>query len=360
MSRKTLPILIATATTVLCACTGEVAWSPPSSPPEDAKTLPPNVPVEAPTAQPSQDVVAFSTPGDLVIFDPVTGEIKARSAPIHDSRPVDVVFDPWSQKLTAYHAYEDAWGTILSYPLLDDGSLADPQSLGDVGGDARLLATRFGALLFHREDDEDWTLLEGNASAHNVVAEPSPLAAFLDHEGRVHGLTCKEDEGLSVRSVLVDEAGFGDVTTSLLGRPCSSAWLSDDTLFEVEDGKLVARPLSDLALPTRSTFDVETSAIVAGASAPGLYLLLVNAPPRALLFAATEVGMILTSSAPLPDVAGDTKLFTRNAIIAKQRVFAATMKGVLAFDITSEGGVPTLVPDNQFEGKHLRGPLEHL
>lgn len=322
--------------------------------------MPPTIPVAAPTAEPSQDVVAFATEGDLVIFDPVTGDIKARSGPIHDSRPVDVAFDPWSSKLTVYHAYEDAWGTVLSYPLREDGTLADPESLGDVGGDARLLATPHGTLLFHREDDEDWTLLDGSASAHNVVAEPSPMAAFLDPKSRVHGLTCKDEEGLSVRSVLVDEAGFGEVTTSLLGRPCTSAWLYDDTLFEVDDGKLVVRSLSDLALPVRSTFDIETSAIVAGASAPGLYVLLVNAPPRALLFTATETGVALTSSATLPDVAWDTKLFTRNAIIAKQRVFAATMKGVMAFDITSEDGVPTLVPDNEFAGKHLRGPLEHL
>lgn len=360
MSRKTVPILIALTSTLLGACTGNVDWSPPTSLPEEAVSLPPTIPIEASATPPSEDVVAFSTTGALVVIDAATGALAARAEPLEGSRAQDVVFNPWSRKLVVYHAYDDEWGSVLSYPVLQDNSLGSAESLGDVGGDARLLPTPFATLLFNRDYDESWNLLGMTAPANNVVAQPSPLAAYLDDEDRVHGLTCVDDEGLSLRSVSVDASGFGEVTTSLLGRPCTSAWLADDNLFEVEEGKLVAHTLGDVTVRGRQTFGIETSTIVAGASAPGLYVLLVTEPPRALLFTSTDGQITLTSSVPLPDVVGDTKLFSRNVVIARQRVLAATLKGVMAFDIASEGGLPTLIADNQFEGKHLRGPLEHL
>jgi len=336
-------------------------------------------------------LVASTVDGHWAIVDAATGAVRSSVPAGPQAFLRDAVIDPWFGRLLAFEAYEDEWGEIVSYPLgLAMTSVEAPPPLGDrdvlgwLTGDARLLSSPHGPVLFEFWQGSRWRLMpsEGGFAASRVAAPPRSVWAWQDGgglwlEALTYG-TPGQAAQLEVASGVVDGQGLSDVTAAPL--PVSAAHTLDTSARMVPASWLGGAVLADVTGAGVSVWSLPWCAVDADCSPDAGWVIPIEGQRLEQIVALPELETVaLLMSAPaqlvtvrlpsstavsydvlaLPgEVRVEARFFSRDMLAhGAARLLVATEQGVIAADVTTASGDVHVALDPVFEGAGLRGPL---
>lgn len=330
---------------------------------------------EATPEKPIRPIVGFTSLGTVVIFDGQTGEISS-TAEGGGGHPRDVAMDPWRAGVWVFEENEDAQGGEIRFCPLEKGFDASglPTRLRAcehavwIDGLASMLPTEDGLWVF--EDGiggARWKILSKGQITPSVSV-PRPVSIWMQ-DGEIEALTFgfqndrlqiyRADVGASGPDVY-QEYDWGEP----LGNPPTAryAWLSNDAglLFDAVGNALTVRQV-DAGVPGLSRaidvgIDVPRIEAAVGRGASALVL----GRDALWIVAVNDASVRLVSGLWLHgDVRDSPLFFSRDLLVAEDRAFVGTDRGVRAFGLENDGEtVVNAYPDETFVGEGLRGPFD--
>jgi len=332
---------------------------------------------EATPEKPIRPIVGFTSLGTVVIFDGLTGEITSTTEGA-GGRPRDVAMDPWRAGVWVFEENEDAQGGEIRFCPLEKGFGASAGELPTrlrpcehavwIDGVASMLPTEDGLWVF--EDGiggARWKILRKGQITPSVSV-PRPASIWMQ-DGEIEALTFGfQNDRLQVYRA--DVGAFGpDVFQEYdwgepLGNPPTAryAWLSNDAglLFDAVGNALTVRRV-DAGIPGLS------QAIDVGIDVPRIEAA-VGFGASALVLGRDSLWIVTVNDASAQLVSGlwlhgdvreSSLFFSRDLLVAENRAFVGTDRGVRAFGLENDGEtVVNAYPDEMFVGEGLRGPFD--
>jgi hypothetical protein len=329
------------------------------------------------------DLAAWTSAGDLVVVDGHTGALRQTLTALQLGGRRDLAYDAVEGRLWAAETDVDAPdGEVASYAVTNGAG--GPQVGGRVfaaatAGEARLLPTALGPVLFEDAGAGAWRLL-GAGAASGAVSGPRPAAAWATTGAAgtsVHGLVYGPSSGeLDVAAATLGP-GVGVVFGAALGpdagtlpacaRVVPAPARGGALLLDVSGAFLTVRTLNGAAVgaPAHVPLGAVGLRLEAAVALSG------GAVVVALLSGATEVlaleidaQLAITSMAKVALgglTAPATPFFSHDLVVqGLDRVAAATSGGVFSMWVTTSPIGVHLAVDGAFAGSALRGPLAAL
>ncbi len=276
---------------------------------------------------------------------------------------------------------EEQLGEVFSLDLGHD-ALGAPKRLARYGGEVRLLALPFGALVLQREDGTRWSLARFDKDAVPSVPCPIPQSIL--------SISSPSYEQSKVEAVALSEGTLVrlDVDVSIAGQQCTQTELGQpppisdsvravrfelagfDAAVDVRGGALAVAPLELGAAGFTSTLvaaeriedvaafeqDDRQAVLVLSDGPPSLTLLELGRNEGTL-----EVVDVVTQPLAAADAVGALTHadfgFRRLLALVQSRLFVATRTGTLGFDVSLSPEVGLTAIELPAEVAALRAPL---
>lgn len=330
-------------------------------------------------------LAAWTAAGDLVVVDGHSGSTRQTLTTIHLGGTRDLAYDADKARLWVAESDADAPdGEVASHAVT--AGAGGPQVgarlfEAAIAGDARLLPSALGTVLFEDVSAGAWRLLGGAGVASAAVSGPPPTSAWLTKElnrtfvrALVYGPSAAELDVAGARLLpgavapvtlapLVIDAGTLPPCARVVPAPARGGAL----LLDVSGSFLTVRPLSGAVVgaPAQVPLGAVGLRIEAAVSLSG------GAVVVALFSGITEVVALeitpqLTigslAKVPLAGLTAPTTRFLSHDLVAQGagRVAAATSAGVFSVRVTTTPTGVHLAVDGGFAGGELRGPLAAL
>ncbi len=322
-------------------------------------------------------LVAARREGGLAVVDAASGAVVA-TAPATSGRGRDGAVDPWARPSVAFGGEDDADGGELATLPLDRAGIGAPRHLTWVDGDARIVATPFGVVVFEAGYGARWRLLPHDGAPGPSVTAPAPLSIAIPAGPSgvsLRALVPADGGGLALATAAVGPAGLGTPTLEaidgLAAEGAAPRWvetpaMGGSLLVDVVRGEILvhrvsadgkagpARRLEGSLASPRSR--LEHAAAIEG----GRRLALLLSKPSRVVVVVLGDGLA-TGAAIAHDLPGNVRIeprfFSRELVVLGRRIFVATTEGVVALDVGADPGDPPLDPAPGFPIEGLCGPL---
>lgn len=340
------------------------------------------MPIFLPRLLPALEAIVWTSQGDLAIIDGETGAIKQLAATSYFTGQTDVVYNRWASEVLVFELDDEAQtGEITSYPVLlgRSGAHLDARvHRAWIDGEARLLPTPGGYVIFEASYGERWKVLSSDEwTTRNVIA-PCPASAWVtstDNQGfTVAGMSYGEGQTLLRHELRVDADTLSPLTTSTLGatpagdpptaRMIPAAALGGALLFDVVGSDLAVRLVNGplVAPAALAPLGQEGLRIEHVVSLDGgeVALLLLSGDSRVMAVETAPGGALKSfATLALPGVVREEKRFFSHDLVAlgPHSALAATSLGVFSIRMTRSGAGVRLELEPGFGGAALRGPI---
>lgn len=329
-------------------------------------------------AETGMPIVGFTSMGEVVVFDGQSGEIKSTVAG-GGGTPRDVAMDPWREGVWVFEENEDASaGEILFCPLEAERTRSNAQALATIlrpcehavwiDGTAAMLPTEDGLWVFeYGIGGARWKILR-EGEVFPSTSAPRPVSIRMEN-----GVISAFSLGFQNDRVQMLRANFDPTGPKVLeefnwGQPSGypptprHAWLANESglWFDAVSDRLTVRRVNggDAGLPMVIDVGIPVSRIEAavgmGTSA------LVLGRDALWIVQARDTDVELVAGLWLHgDVRDSSLFFSRDLLVASNRAFVGTDRGVRAVGLEIDGdAVVNVFLDEQFVGEGLRGPLD--
>lgn len=360
--------LRAVSATVLCAVLLLLVGCGDASvtlvPAQGTSSAPPPFPLPVPPSTATRALVGFSD--GIAVLDLDARRILSRSPRGPLWGPRDMAFDTDGSRVLLVESDVDlGLSELSSVSFLPPSSFGFRTPWGSIDGEARVVPTAFGVVLFERGYDTRAQLLEASPGAAEGRAVEPPMSLELAPSGAGLSFRMLTRAPPAGRAHLVemplDADGLGLPTSVELeggGAVGPSARLAGPWLADVSRGTLVLRAVSGHHLGPPRSLELKTSRVEHFVSLDdGAWALLLADPSAVAVVSLDEAGApFVAGVVPLPgQVAAADVFFSRDLIVlGRESLLAATDAGV--FEITLVDGEPAL--EQGFAG--LSGPLAAL
>jgi hypothetical protein len=318
------------------------------------------------------DLVAWTTGGEIAIADGATGAVKHAAPALALGGSRDVVHDRWNARALVFEGGgAGSGGEIAAYPI-GAGGLGARAHLAAQAGDARLLATPGGALVFSDAGGDRWSVIGSSGS----VAAPRPMSAWIGSEGGATSLSALaygpaageldrvraklENGAIAAVSVepLAAEAASIPPSARVVPAPARGGAL----LLDVAGSFLTVRGAGD-ASPAGMVPLAAAGMRIEGAVALGggevVVLLLSGTTELAAIAIGPDRAPASLATLALPGQPAHATRFLSHDLVAQgnARVAAATSAGVFSVEVSLAPSGVALALAPGFDGAALRGPI---
>jgi hypothetical protein len=373
------PPAFAALSILAVACLAESAASTMSADLGELRDAPSSEPELPPLPRPSSMIAESSPDDEIALTDAITGaRLHAQPAP---GRIVDLTSD--AERVYALAETDD--GLLLHAWPWSEAGLGEPVELGGLDGDARVLASPWGYVVFEHAMGQRWRFVGANGPTPAVIcgrpqslhvvrgAETWQLEALVwdDAGSRLElaratvgpaGLSPCEHEALALPEAL----GSARLAWSELG---AERWLFGLRGHDVLVGRLGddGRAPNDLTELPASSARLE-AVVSLGEADHGRerYALLLGPEARLAVVelgpgeAGRSVSLGAHAELALPGLAFERdQYFGRDLLVAGGAVLVATSEGVFAIDVVLAAGAYKLVPrvGSDAVSTSRRGPM---
>ena len=340
------------------------------------------MPVFLPQLLPALEAVVWTSQGDLAIIDGETGTIKQLAPTSYFGGQPDVVYNRWTSEVLIFELDDESQtGEITSYPvLLDRGGahLENRVHRAWIDGEARLLPSPTGYVIFEASYGERWKVLSADGWTTKSVIAPCPASAWVtpgsEQEFTVQALSYGEGQTLLHHELHVSADTLSALTTSPLGvapagdpptaRMIPAVALGGALLFDVVGSDLAVRLVNGPLVAPAALAPLGQAGLriehAVGFDGGEVALLLLSGDSRVMAVETTPEGALKSfATLALPGVVREEKRFFSHDLIAlgPHGALAATSLGVFSIRMTRSGAGVRLELEPGFGGAALRGPI---
>lgn len=338
-----------------------------------------------PAPTPMPEILTWTSEGDLAVVDGRTGAIKQISETAHFSGQPDVIYDPWTAEAVVFEKDDESeTGEISTYPVILGSAGARLGSRAHkswIDGEARLLPTPEGYVIFEQSYGERWKVFFADQQTTSNAVAPCPASAWVTpgsgQDFTVHGLSYGESgslvrHALSVEGHIVDAPVATPLRLMAAGDPPTARMipapaLGDALLFDVVGSDLAVRLLSGANVGPKALVPLGVAGLrveqALGLEGGAVALLLLSGESRVLAVETSPEGAVTSyASLALPGVVREARRFFSHDLeaLGSHSALAATSLGVFAITMTRSGAGVSLALDPSFCGAALRGPIAAL
>ena len=330
------------------------------------------------------DALTWTSTGDLAIVDGESGAIRQIRPTADLGGARDLVYDPWGRRAVVLEVEPDGKSAeIASYAVEKTaaGYHMNPRlHEGWVDGDARLLPSPLGLVVFEESNGERWDVLYNDQESVKTIAAPRPASAWItggDWDYTIHALTYTDLGLLYRRAAEVTWKNIGAPATSGLnvaqvGSPPTARLLhaparGDALLFDVAGTDLVVRPVkgpnagpSSLVPLGAAGQRIEHAVAIDGGE---VALLLISGDSRVVAVETDAAGAVIHADVlSLPgQVRQETRFFSHDlATVGQRHALAGTSAGVFSILVKRDAAGVHLSFEPGFDGSLLRGPISTI
>jgi len=325
------------------------------------------------------DVLTWTSADDLALIDGQSGAVRQIRSTAGLGGTRDLIYDPWQRRAVVFEL-DGQNGEIASYAVEKTigGHHMQPRlHEAWVDGDARLLPSPLGIVVFEESYGERWKVLFNDQESTTSVPAPRPASAWITGgawDFTIHALTYTDVGLLYRRAAKVTWKKIASPDTSGLnvvqvGSPPTARLLhaparGDALLFDVMGTDLVVRPVKgpnagpSTIIPLGAAGQRIEHAVAFDGGA--VALLLISGDSRVLAIETDTAGAVThTDVLSLPgQVRQETRFFSHDlATLGRRHALAGTSAGVFSILVKRDAVGVHLSLEPGFNGSSLRGPI---